>query len=158
MRSVKKAFFISLIGLVTIMGRPAYSEDAPCAREIRLRELRPLQFMVDADSLRVQRSQFNETDLNGWVEAEWFGKKLRFNHLAPGVGLPFDLVFLRLEVINDHGETLEEFSTNFPSDSECFLISIFPGGSTKFFDLSSKLENLSGRLRLRVRVFVPDHS
>jgi hypothetical protein len=141
-----------------LLVRPALAQDAPCSAEIALRELPSLQFVVDAEEHRLQRSQFAESDLNGWIEAELLLHQLRFNHLAPGVGLAFDLLYIRAEVLDELGQPLPEYSYTFPSESECFLLSIFPGGSTKFFDLSKKLQKLDRRRRMRIRVFVPDHS
>jgi hypothetical protein len=158
MRSVKGLFFMQSWGIWMLAGAVsawASADEIPCAQEVQARELAPLHFVVDPEWQHLQRSNFPELDRNGWVEGEWIHGQLRFNHLAPGVGLAFEFLFVKIEVLDETGQVIRELSTDLPSSNECFLLSIFPGGSTKWFDVSKNLQSLKTRARVRVRVFVP---
>ena len=133
----------------------AVAQEIPCASDMTVSELPSLYFVVDPQWEHSQRSLFAASNINGWVEGELSQWRLRFNHLAPGLGLAFDILYVKTEVLDPDGNVVNSLSANFPSDQECFLLSIFPGGSTKSFDLSKSLLGLKSRARMRVRVFVP---
>src|SRR4051812_46086977 len=103
MQSIIRASVRSLRSLVlawafaSSAGAWAQFWETPCSEQVNLLELPALYFVVDPTWDHLQRSLFAKGDINGWVEGELSHNKLRFNHLAPGVGLSFDIFSVKAE-------------------------------------------------------------
>ncbi len=134
MRRPTKPSLLLFLWLAAAPGALASEPVLPCGGEASERLVGSFLFRNFGEA-RQSALLSVEDNIAGFIEAYVEGRKLGLKHTFPGVGLPFDLLHVRLQVLDSEGREVPGRGEAWPGAGLCEPRPVYPGQDIAIGDL-----------------------